>query len=126
MKYIIDKRDILKTRFNWSVFDRLIKQNGFTIDRPKNTRHPRYKQRIYPFDYGYINNTIGSDGSEIDTFIGEKSLGLVGVVFTEDSIKKDKEIKLLLNMDYNQAITVEKFLNYKGLKGKLIWRKVKK
>ncbi len=107
---------------DWQKFEELIKKNGIFIDRPKGTSHPRYSNRIYPVDYGYIKNTVGADGEEIDVFVGKGSKGVVGIVRTVDSVKHDAEIKILWNMDLEEAKMVESFLNFGGMKATLIWR----
>lgn len=107
---------------NWQKFEKLIKKNGIFIDRPKDTPHPRYSDRIYPVDYGYIKNTIGSDGEEIDVFIGKGGKGVVGAVRTIDSVKHDTEIKILWNISREEAKLIEAFLNFGGMKATLIWR----
>lgn len=38
------------------------------IDRPINSRHPKYGF-IYPVNYGYIPNTVSGDGEEIDCYV---------------------------------------------------------
>ena len=38
------------------------------IDRPLGSKHPKYGF-IYPINYGYIPNTISSDGEELDCYI---------------------------------------------------------
>ena len=38
------------------------------MDRPMGTRHPKHGF-IYPVNYGYIPNTIGGDGEEIDCYV---------------------------------------------------------
>ena len=40
-----------------------------TVDRPKGTVHPKYKDLIYPLNYGYIPNTVSGDGEETDVYI---------------------------------------------------------
>ncbi len=107
---------------DWHRFEELIKKNGIEIDRPKGKPHQKYKHRIYPLDYGYIKDTIGEDGEEIDVFVGQEGDGLTGAFTTEDSIKDEKEIKLLWNISYKEAKVAESFLNYGGMKAKLIWR----
>ena len=58
--------------FRWAAWEKLIGQNGITIDRPYRSRHPRFPEIIYPLDYGYINGTRGTDGDEVDVFVGER------------------------------------------------------
>ena len=38
------------------------------IDRPMGSRHPKHGF-IYPINYGYVPNTISSDGEELDAYI---------------------------------------------------------
>jgi len=38
------------------------------IDRPLGSKHPKYNF-IYSINYGYIPNTINSDGEEIDAYL---------------------------------------------------------
>ncbi|MBR5143492.1 MAG: inorganic pyrophosphatase [Clostridia bacterium] len=40
-----------------------------TIDRPKDSRHPKYPDLIYPVNYGYIEGVIGGDGEEQDAYV---------------------------------------------------------
>ncbi len=106
---------------DWEKWEKIIKANKIVIDRPKNTPHPRYSNRVYPLDYGYITNTKGSDGEEVDVFVGTAKNGLVGAILTVDAIKNDKEIKLLWNTSREEAEIAVKFVNFGGQSGKLIW-----
>ena len=107
---------------DWQKWDRIIRANKIVIDRPKNTAHPHYPNRIYPLDYGYVTNTKGSDNEEVDVFVGAAKDGLVGVILTVDTVKNDKEIKLLWNTSREEADAAVKFVNYGGMSGRLIWR----
>jgi inorganic pyrophosphatase len=40
-----------------------------TIDRPLGSRHPKYPERIYPINYGFIAGTVSGDGEELDAYI---------------------------------------------------------
>ena len=39
------------------------------IDRPLGSTHPKWKSLIYPVNYGFVPNTISSDGEELDAYI---------------------------------------------------------
>jgi inorganic pyrophosphatase len=83
----------------WQAMRELVTTNRVTIDRPRGSSHPRYPDEIYPFDYGYLENTTASDGGGIDVWLG--SLGttdkiLTGILCTFDTLKRDAEIKLLI------------------------------
>ncbi|HSG42253.1 MAG TPA: hypothetical protein VLA72_03780 [Anaerolineales bacterium] len=54
----------------WQEFSQLIITSKIIIDRPKGKPHPRYPDMIYPFDYGYVENTSASDGGRIDVWMG--------------------------------------------------------
>lgn len=40
-----------------------------TVDRPLGSVHPRYKNIVYPVNYGYVEGIIGGDGEEQDAYI---------------------------------------------------------
>jgi len=81
----------------WTALDNLVEENGFEMERPKDSRHPRYPDYIYPLDYGFIPNTSSSDGDDIDAWQGSlKGQTVTAVVATFDPVKKDMEIKILL------------------------------
>ena len=82
----------------------LLITNSIIIDRPKGSPHPRYPTVIYPLDYGYLENTTSSDGGGIDVWLGtlntvmnkESAKTLTGILCTFDTLKRDAEIKLLI------------------------------
>jgi inorganic pyrophosphatase len=88
----------------WQSMSELLMTNPVIIDRPKGSTHPRYGKAIYPFDYGYLENTTSSDGDGIDVWLGSlnsvtdsASLKiLTGILCTFDTLKRDAEIKLLI------------------------------
>lgn len=107
----------------FSVLDDLIQKNGITIDRPKNSVHPRFSDFIYLLDYGYINETASQDGSSIDVFCGDDpDVGIVGIICTIDSLKKDSEIKVLYQCTEENIQTALRMMNQKYLRGILVRR----
>lgn len=77
------------------------------IDRPKDSAHPRYPDYIYPFDYGYLEDTTAADGGGIDCWVG--SLGgseITGIISVIDPVKKDSEIKILLGCTEDDMKTI--------------------
>jgi len=48
--------------------DFLNKEVEVIIDRPINSKHPKYNF-LYEVNYGYIPNTISGDGEELDVYI---------------------------------------------------------
>ena len=96
----------------WEDWDRLIEKNGIYIDRPYGTAHPAYAEIVYPIDYGYIQNTAGSDGDEIDIFVGSATNKLVAASVTADFRKGDREVKLIYNCTPVEIYLVHGFLNF--------------
>lgn len=81
----------------WGKVDVLVAGSTVRIDRPKGSVHPRHPDFIYPLDYGYLENTQGGDGDEIDVWVGSLAeQRLVAVVGTVDLVKRDMELKVLL------------------------------
>jgi inorganic pyrophosphatase len=88
----------------WAAMARLLMTNSLVIDRPRGSPHPRYPLVIYPLDYGYLENTTSSDGGGIDVWLGSLNTvvnkdsvkTLTGILCTFDTLKRDAEIKLLI------------------------------
>jgi inorganic pyrophosphatase len=94
----------------WQSMAELIVTHNIIIDRPRETAHPRYKEMIYPLDYGYLENTTASDGGGIDVWLG--SLGvktLTGILCTFDTLKRDAEIKLLIGCNQEDIRIIRDF-----------------
>ncbi len=80
----------------WENLDEIIREKKIFIDRPKGTRHQRFPDFIYPYDYGYIKNTISTDGEELDVWIGTGGKQKVtGILNITDMDKRDTEMKIL-------------------------------
>ena len=96
----------------WKDMELLIQSSSIIIDRPNHSAHPRYPDMIYPFDYGYLENTTASDGSGIDVWLGsENTKKLTGILCTFDTLKRDAEIKLLLGCSAKDVETIIEFHN---------------
>ncbi len=96
----------------WSRLDNLIATHEIFLDRPKGSRHPRFPELVYPFDYGYLKGTSGRDGNEIDVCRGTLNKGLlVGVLCTVDSMKGDAELKLLIDCTEEEIDFIHRFYN---------------
>jgi inorganic pyrophosphatase len=90
----------------WTFLDRLIAESQLVIDRPKGSRHPRYPEKVYPLDYGYLEGTTSGDGNGIDVWLGTSGTrDLSAVILTVDTFKRDTEIKLLLGCSEEETQT---------------------
>jgi len=96
----------------WQGMGNLISTNMIIIDRPRGKPHPRYPKLVYPFDYGYVQNTTAGDGDGIDVWMGSLDLKtLTGILCTFDKIKHDAEIKLLLGCAKEDVQIIQNFNN---------------
>jgi inorganic pyrophosphatase len=117
-------RTVLSTHFSWVAWERVIERKGITIDRPAQTAHPEYSEIVYPMDYGFIPDTMSTDGEAVDVFVGEGALGLVGLILTTDHRQTDREMKLLVDCTPPEIYTAHGFINYDRtlLEGVLVLR----
>jgi inorganic pyrophosphatase len=96
----------------WSGLDDLISEKGIFTDRPKGTRHPRFTEFVYPYDYGYVKNTRSVDGEELDVWIGEKGPRQVtGILNIIDRDKKDTEMKILYGCSPEEMLDIYRINN---------------
>jgi inorganic pyrophosphatase len=94
----------------WKTFSDLAAANPITMDRPKGTAHPEFPELIYPFDYGYIENTFAGDGEGIDVWFGSSNdKMLTGILCTFDTLGRDAEIKLLVGCTHEDIETIRNF-----------------
>lgn len=95
----------------WTSLDELVAAHHVMIDRPKDTAHPRYKDMIYPVDYGYVEGTRAMDGGGIDVWVGEGGIGKIqGLLCSLDIVKHDAEIKLLCGCSAEEVKLIEEFM----------------
>jgi inorganic pyrophosphatase len=101
----------------WQAMAELINSSRVIIDRPRGSTHPRYADLTYPLDYGYLENTVSSDGGGIDVWIGSLSKlmdapqvkTLTGILCTFDTLKRDAEIKLLVGCSKEDIQVIRDF-----------------
>lgn len=73
----------------FAALDHLAATSAVVIDRPRGSTHPRYPDAIYPLDYGN---------------------GVVAVAVVADIVKKDVEVKILLECTASEIDTATAFL----------------
>ena len=94
------------------------------IDQPAGSRHPRYEDMLYEYDYGYVAGTRAADGGGFDVFRGREPTGLVGVIPMIHQPSGVPDPKLLIGMTREDATSIMAFLD-RGTPGpimSLIWR----
>ena len=108
----------------WHALDVLISTSNIIIDRPKGTSHPKFKNFVYPVDYGYLEGTSSMDGGGIDVWVGTSSdKRLDAIICIVDLLKKDSEIKLLIGCTEDERNLIYKtHNNTEFMKGIMIKR----
>lgn len=119
-----DLTPLLRRHLRWSDWESLIERNGIEFDRPLGSRHPRYPEIVYPIDYGFVRGTRGTDGDELDVFVGTARSGLTAAIFTIDYRRGDRECKLIYNATPSEIYLVNGFINFdrKLMEGFLVLR----
>lgn len=94
----------------WERLKTILNESEMVIDRPKGSTHPKYPKIVFPLDYGYLKNTSGGDGNEIDVWIGSlENKVLNAIACTVDILKRDTEIKLIVGCSDHEIEIIDKF-----------------
>ena len=83
------------------------------VDRPLGSPHPKYKDIIYPVNYGYIPGVIAGDGEEQDAYIlgvNEPITEFVGKVIAIIHRLNDMEDKWIV-VPENKSLSKEEIAN---------------
>ncbi|MDF9824011.1 inorganic pyrophosphatase [Breznakia sp. PF5-3] len=96
----------------WQKLDTIFLSSTLKIERAKDTQHPKYANMVYPVDYGYLQDTIGSDNEPIDVFSGkEKNRQVQAIVVSADILKRDCEVKIIMGCSEAEIHSILVFLN---------------
>jgi inorganic pyrophosphatase len=56
------------------IFNKWIDQQvNVVVDRPTGYTHPNWPDLVYETDYGFIPDTVGGDGKEVDVYVLDNS-----------------------------------------------------
>ena len=81
----------------WALLDEFVASSEIVVDRPGGSTHPRVPSVVYPFDYGYLANTVGGDGDGIDVWRGSlPETRVTAVIATVSAPQRDAELKVLI------------------------------
>lgn len=72
----------------WQYLDKLVNSSSVVVDRPRGTTHPRFPDLIYPLDYGYLQDTISTDQSGIDFWVGDNEDKILDALICTIDLKK--------------------------------------
>ena len=108
----------------FQALDTLVAEHELVIDRPAGSVHPRFESFIYPLDYGCLRGTSSADGGGIDVWRGTAAgAGVVAVEVIVDLLKRDSEIKILLDCTEDEIAMIDRIHNETAsMKGMLVRR----
>ena len=96
----------------WKFIEDLVINSPIIYERPKGSFHPRYPDRSYPVDYGYLQGTTSIDGGGVDVWVGSSGENTVsGVLCTVDLLKKDTELKIVYDCTPEEIKLILSFIN---------------
>lgn len=109
----------------WNALDTLVASSEIIVDRPRGTTHPRYPDKVYPLDYGYLQGTSSNDGGGMDVWIGTQDEKRVcAIIVNVDLHKRDSEIKILLGCTPEERQVILGIHNQGKQSGMLIERQI--
>lgn len=83
------------------------------VDRPLGSCHPKYKDMVYPINYGYIEGITAPDGEEQDAYIlgvnepvNEYTGKITAIIHRFNDIE-DKLVVVPLDMDFTAEEIME-------------------
>lgn len=84
------------------------KEVKIQIDRPMGSRHPLYRDRVYPVNYGFIPGVMGGDNEDMDVYllgvntpVKEYKCRIIGIVHRSDDTE-DKLIAAPAGMEFGR------------------------
>lgn len=95
----------------WMALEQIVSESHIVIDRPRGSIHPKYKNIVYPVDYGYLENTTSMDADGIDVWHGSLGDSINAIICTVDLLKRDSEIKILIGCSEEEKQLVMNFHN---------------
>ena len=109
----------------FGLVEELVRTSKVVIDRPMGGAHPRIPEATYPLDYGYLDGTVSGDGEGVDVFVGSATnAGVVAILVSVDPVKRDTEVKLLLDCSAEEVMAAHRFVqDVLGIGGLLIHRR---
>lgn len=96
----------------WQKLDTIWLSSHFVLDKAKGQSHAFYKNLVYPVDYGYLADTMGTDGKPINAYMGSKKDGQIeAIIVTCDILNKDCVVKVLIGCTDKDMEIILKFVN---------------
>lgn len=118
--------EFLNNAYFWQKIDTLFYSSHMEVVSKKGATHQRYKNLVYPLDYGYLTDTLSESGHGIAVFLGTSGVESVStMVIAADILKKDVEIKLLVGCTPEEELAVLEFLNQTDFQKTILVRRGK-
>ncbi len=95
----------------WQKIDTLFLSSSLNITRKKGERHPRFKNLIYPVDYGRLDDSAEA-APEVSVYVGTCSpKSVTALVVAADILQRTLDVKILAGCNEKETEEVLRFLN---------------
>ena len=104
--------DYENNAYFWQKVDSLYITGGFTRTKKKGEVHDRFKNLIYPVDYGRVADLKGVSENGVSVYAGSGNRNTVSaLVIAADILAKELDVKILAGCTEEEIDTVLRFLN---------------
>ena len=116
--------ELLNNAFFWQKVDTIYSSSKLMVVYEKGKTHQKYKNLIYPLQYGYLLDFVDGKNLGIAVFKGSSKSNTVGaLILAADVLKKDLEPKLLIGCTEEEEMDVLHFLNQTDLQKTILVRR---
>ncbi|MCH4266717.1 MAG: Inorganic pyrophosphatase [Solobacterium sp.] len=96
----------------WQKVDTLFLSSNLNIIHKKGETHPRFKNMIYPVNYGKLEDTAETGNTGISIYLGSGSHSVVtALIIAADILEKSLDVKILVGCTDEETEDVLRFLN---------------
>ncbi len=118
--------DYYNNAYFWQKLDTLYFSSKLNIAFEKGHTHPKYKNLIYPVQYGYLLDLVDDKDLRIAVFKGSSNTGKIeSLIIAADILKKDLEPKLIVGCTEEEVTNVLLFLNQTDLQKTILVKRGK-
>ncbi len=98
--------------FFWQKLDTLYLSSGYQLVKRKGEVHDKFKNLVYPLDYGRVDDLSGSGSKGNAVYLGSLNRNKVsGLIIAVDILAKELDVKVLAGCTDEEIESVLRYLN---------------